>query len=150
MTTPDIPTPDSLGGDDPDTVDDTSLEQLDEAESLDDPDLDDQLDEGVSPNEQPWGTDAWGVTQEEEEEGEPLSDRLRREVPDDTGDTDGDGLGDASDTDGELRDDEVGGPRSGRLVMAEDGEDFFADDVGIDGAGAGAEEAAVHLVEDER
>ena len=41
MTAPE--TPDSLGGDDPDTVDDTSLEQLDEAESLDDPDLADQL-----------------------------------------------------------------------------------------------------------
>lgn len=154
MTTPD--TPDSLGGDDPDTVDDTSLEQLDEAESLDDPDLDDPLDEGISPNEQPWGTDAWGTTQAEEEAGEPLAGRLRRERPDDRDggvggvDGDGDGLGDASDTDGELWDDEVGEARSGRLVLREDGEDFFADDVGVDGAGASAEEAAIHLVDDER
>ena len=148
---PDL-TPDSLGGDDPDTIDDTSLEQLDEAESLDNPDLDDPLDEGISPNEQPWGTTAWGVTAEEEEEGEPLADRLRREVPDqDVEDRDeGDGLGDETDTDGELRDDEVGDDRSGRLVLREDGEDFFADDVGVDGAGASAEEAAVHLVEDDR
>ena len=79
MTTPDTP-----DGDDPDTDDDTVFEQLDEAESLDNPDLDDPLDEGVSPNEQPWGTTAWGVTPEEEEEGEPLADRLRREVPDTT------------------------------------------------------------------
>jgi hypothetical protein len=144
-------TPDSLGGDDPDTVDDTALEQLDEAESLDNPDLDDPLDEGISPNEKPWGVDAWGVTQEEEEEGEPLDDRLRREVPDSSDENeDGDGLGDEADTDGELRDDEVGDARSGRLVLREDGEDFFADDVGVDGAGASAEEAAIHLVDDER
>jgi len=148
VTTPD--TPDSLGGDDRDTVDDTSLEQLDEAESLDNPDLDDRLDEGVSPNEQPWGTTAWGTTAEEEDEGEPLADRLRRETPDEDGDDDGDGLGDASDTDGELWDDEVGEARSGRLVLREDGEDFFADDVGVDGAGASAEETAIHLVDEER
>jgi hypothetical protein len=144
-------TPDSLGGDDPDTVDDTSLEQLDEAESLDDPDLADQLDEGVSPNEQPWGTDAWGTTQSEESAGQPLAGRLRREDGwSDDSDEDTDGLGDASDTDGELWDDEVGGGRSGRLVLREDGEDFYADDVGVDGAGASAEEDAIHLVDDER
>ena len=151
MSTPD--TPDSLGGDDPDTVDDTSLEQLDEAESLDNPDLDDPLDEGVSPHEQPWGTTAWGTTAQEEDEGEPLAGRLRRELPDDHDGEDGDGadgLGDASDTDGELWDDEVGDARSGRLVLREDGEDFFADDVGVDGAGASAEEAAIHLVDDDR
>jgi hypothetical protein len=143
-------TPDSLGGDDPDTVDDTSLEQLDEAESLDDPDLADQLDEGVSPNEQPWGTDAWGTTPSEELEGQPLAGRLDREDTSDRDEDEGDDLGDASDTDGELWDDEVGGGRSGRLVLREDGEDFYADDVGVDGAGASAEEAAIHLVDDER
>ncbi|MEJ2889193.1 DUF5709 domain-containing protein [Actinomycetospora aeridis] len=149
MTTPD--TPDVTSGDDPDSADDTVFEQLDEAESLDDPDLEDQLDEGVSPNEQPWGVDAWGVTPEEERDGQPLAGRLRREDTDGTsGDDDGDGLGDASDTDGELWDDEVGEARSGRLVLREDGEDFFADDAGIDGAGASAEEAAVHLIDEDR
>ncbi|MDD7942365.1 DUF5709 domain-containing protein [Actinomycetospora lutea] len=142
MTTPDA---------DRDAGDDTVFEQLDEAESLDDPDLDDQLDEGVSPHEQPWGVDAWGITPEEEREGQPLAGRLRREQPDDTDtDADADGIGDASDTDGEPWDDEVGEGRSGRLVLREDGEDFFADDVGIDGAGASAEEAAIHLVDDDR
>ncbi|HSK57453.1 MAG TPA: DUF5709 domain-containing protein [Actinomycetospora sp.] len=34
--------------------------------------------------------------------------------------------------------------------MREDGEDFFADDVGVDGAGASAEEAAIHLVDEDR
>ena len=136
-------------GDDPDVDDDTVFEQLDVAESLDDPDLADQLDQGVSPNEQPWGTDAWGTTPEEERTGQPLAGRLRREDRESRDDL-GDDLGDASDTDGELWDDEVGEGRSGRLVLREGGEDFFADDVGVDGAGASAEEAAVHLVDDER
>jgi hypothetical protein len=152
VTRPEVPTPDTYG-DDPDTDDDTAFEQLDEAESLDDPDLEDALDEGVSPNEQPWGTDAWGTTPEEEREGQPLAGRLRREERDPDADPEddesGDGLGDASDTDGELWDDEVGEARSGRLVLREDGEDFYADDVGVDGAGASAEEAAIHLVDEE-
>lgn len=144
-----VTAPQTPAGDDPDVDDDTVFSQLDEAESLDDPDLADQLDEGVSPNEQPWGTDAWGITPEEERAGQPLAGRLRREDRESRDDL-GDDLGDASDTDGELWDDEVGVGRSGRLVLREDGEDFFADDVGIDGAGASAEEAAVHLVEDDR
>jgi len=80
--------------------------------------------------------------------GQPLAGRLRRERPDGAGD-DGDGLGDTSDTDGELYDDEVGNGRSGRLVLGDGGEDFWAEDVGVDGAGASAEEAAVHLVDDD-
>lgn len=151
VTTPDTPSgaADTDTDTGPDTDDDTVSSQLDEAESLDDPDLADQLDEGISPNEQPWGTDAWGTTPAEERTGQPLAGRLRREDPERDEDR-GDGLGDASDTDGELWDDEVGEARSGRLVLREDGEDFFADDVGVDGAGASAEEAAVHLVDDER
>jgi len=132
---------------DPDEGDDTVDEQLDSAETLTDPRVD-ILDEGWSPNEQPRGVDAWGITPEEERTGQPLAGRLRRESPDETTDDDGDGLGDARGTDGELYDDEVGGARSGRLVLAEGDEDGFAQDIGIDGAGASAEEAAVHLVED--
>jgi hypothetical protein len=148
-----VTAPDSPAGpsdpSDPDGDDDTVFAQLDEAESLDDPDLADQLDEGVSPNEQPWGTTAWGTTPREERAGQPLAGRLRREDVERDEDL-GDGIGDASDTDGEPWDDEVGVARSGRLVLREDGEDFYADDVGIDGAGASAEEAAMHLVDDDR
>jgi hypothetical protein len=132
---------------DPDEGDDTVDEQLDSAETLTDPRVD-ILDEGWSPVEQPRGVDSWGVTPEEERSGQPLAGRLRRESPDETTDDDGDGLGDARGTDGELYDDEVGRARSGRLVLAEGDEDGFAEDIGIDGAGASAEEAAVHLVED--
>lgn len=132
---------------DPDEGDDTVDVQLDSAETLTEPRVD-VLDEGWSPVEQPRGVDAWGVTPEEERTGQPLAGRLRRESPDETTDDDGDGLGDARGTDGELYDDEVGVARSGRLVLAEGDEDGFAEDIGIDGAGASAEEAAVHLVED--
>ena len=57
--------------------------------------------------------------------------------------------------DEDLDDDQVGDRRAGRLVdpdegLGEDTEaDLVADDVGIDGAAASAEEAAVHIVDDE-
>ena len=44
-----------------------------------------------------------------------------------------------------LDDGEVGDERTGRLAE-EEGEDDIADDVGIDGGAASAEEAAVHTV----
>ena len=63
---------------------------------------------------------------------------------------------DATDTDDEELDDgEVGEERAGRLVDPDEGlgedteKDLVADDVGIDGAAASAEEAAVHIVPDQ-
>jgi hypothetical protein len=125
----------------PDVTEDDGL--LDPEDSL----LDrDQLDEGYSPPEKPYAVNDWGTTAAEESAGEPLDARLRRELPDGVTD-DGDGIGDASDTDGELLDDEVGDRRSGRL--ADDGEELFTEDVGIDGGAASSEEAAVHLVDED-
>jgi hypothetical protein len=86
--------------------------------------------------------------------GESLDGRLARELPDGVDGDDGDGLGDSSDTDGELIDDEVGDVRAGRLVDFDDGgsddtdDELWARDGGIDGAAASAEEAAVHIVRD--
>ncbi len=63
--------------------------------------------------------------------------------------------GTAEGTDGELLDNEVGAARSGRLVAPDEGahEDeesaLVAMDVGIDGAAASAEEAAVHVVDED-
>ena len=60
------------------------------------------------------------------------------------------------DTDGELLDDQVGDVRAGRLVAPSGGigpdteKDEVASDVGIDGGAAGAEEAAVHVVDEDR
>jgi len=57
------------------------------------------------------------------------------------------------DTDGELLDDQVGDVRAGRLVDPSGGigpdteKDEIAQDVGIAGGAAGAEEAAVHVVD---
>ena len=113
----------------------------------------DVLDTGWSPPERPWAVDDWGTTEAEEAAGEGLDGRLARELPDSVED-DGDGLGDASDTDGELLDDEVGDVRAGRLVDAGGGrgtdtdDELYARDEGIDGAAASAEEAAVHIVRD--
>jgi hypothetical protein len=137
---------------DPDEWDDES-DQLDASDTLDST-VPDPLDEGISPPERPWVGDGWGVTAREAAEGDGLDRYLARELPDVSADDDGDGIGDTTDTDGEPWDDEVGQARSGRLVDANDGgtvdddADLWASDVGIDGAGASAEEAAVHIVGD--
>ena len=108
---------------------------------------------GYSPADRPWASTDWGTTEREEEAGEPLDGRLARELPD-GGREEGDGLGDASDTDGELLDDEVGGERAGRLADGDDGglvdreDELYAEDEGVDGGAASAEEAAVHVVRD--
>jgi hypothetical protein len=148
---------------DRDEFDDDAFEQLDASDTLDDGPAD-PLDEGFSPVEKPWVLDDWGTTPREQLTGQSLDDRLARELPDfGAGDLDDDGIGDQSGSDGELRDyDEVGDVRAGRLVsesyIASDagsagGSEWDADllgvDVGIDGAGASAEEAAVHIIRDE-
>jgi hypothetical protein len=134
---------------------DHESDQLEPTDTLDDRGVDDVLDEGYSPAERPWVGDGWGTTAREEAEGEGLDARLARELPDEDGEDEGDGLGDSSDSDGELYDDEVGDDRSGRLVAADEGgvsdtdEELYAVDIGVDGAGASAEEAAVHVVDEE-
>jgi hypothetical protein len=138
--------------DDSDGTDGVDIDSglLEPDESLDGSGLEDILDEGYSPPEKPLAVNDWGTTEREAEGHEPLDARLARELPDFTADEDSDDLGDTSDTDGELYDDEVGTDRSGRLVEDEDArDDYFATDVGIDGAGASAEEAAVHVVPDD-
>jgi hypothetical protein len=137
---------------DPDEWDQESG-QLGVEDTLDNRGIADPLDEGVSPAERPWIGAGWGVTAREVALRESLDGRLARELPDGVLE-EGDGLGDASDTDGELWDDEVGELRAGRLLARDRGgvgnrdEELWASDIGIDGAGASAEEAAVHIVGD--
>jgi hypothetical protein len=126
---------------------------------------DDPLDRGVVPPER-WSAGVrYGVTAGEQEEGESLDQLLSEEEPDpalayeddDEDDDEGDGedldAGD-EDVDGLLLDDGPD-PRAGRLVAEDEGahpddeEDLVATDVGIDGGGASAEEAAVHVVEED-
>lgn len=132
--------------------------------------VDDALDEGLTVPER------WSAL-ERQGEHETLDQRLAEELPDDTAggkgartdpetgpepgqDTDLDTGRDAGhDLDepieAESTDGEVGQRRAGRLVdpdagIGEDHEsELVGRDVGIDGAAAGAEEAAVHVVDDQ-
>ncbi|MET7440358.1 MULTISPECIES: DUF5709 domain-containing protein [unclassified Streptomyces] len=117
----------------------------------------DPYEEGWSPPERPLAVDHEGTTAREQREGESLDQRLAEERPDpalEEPDT-GDGVGDLPDGEGEPVDDEVGQERAGRLVAPDEGahedaeKDMLAEDVGIDGGAASAEEAAVHRIPDD-
>jgi hypothetical protein len=120
--------------------------------------VDDALDEGYSPPEKWSSAERFGNTAEEMREGESLDERLRQEVPDPEvsfgADEEPVSSLDVAPEDDYVDDGEVGSARAGRLVdinegIGEDDEkDMIGDDVGIDGAGAGAEEAAIHVVDD--
>lgn len=135
-----------------DQREDTGL--LDAEDTLESDGVDDPLDRGWSPPDRPLAVEHTGVTAAERHQGETLDQRLAEEQPD-LAAPDGDGLGDAEGTDGELLDNEVGALRSGRLVAPDEGahEDeesaLVATDVGIDGAAASAEEAAIHIVDED-
>jgi hypothetical protein len=132
---------------------------------------DDPLDRGVVPPER-WSAGVrYGTTAGEQESGESLDQLLAEEEPDDTLDAlededeeddeeddelaglDDEDAGD-EDVDGLLLDDGPD-PRAGRLVAEDEGahpdeeEDLVASDVGIDGGAATAEEAAMHVVEED-
>jgi hypothetical protein len=136
-----------------DQREDTGL--LDAEDTLENDGVDDPLDRGWSPPERPWAVEHAGVTAAERRQGESLDERLAEEMPDLPPPPDGDGIGDAEGTDGELLDNEVGARRSGRLVAPDEGahedeeEALVATDVGIDGAAASAEEAAMHIVDED-
>jgi Family of unknown function (DUF5709) len=121
--------------------DDDRSEQLDQLEperSLDDRGVDDPLDEGYSPPEKPSELLRHGDHQS-------LEERLAAEEPDVADEVEGDFIDDG----------EVGGQRAGRLVDPNQGigpdveKELIGDDVGIDGAAASAEEAAMHIVPDD-
>ncbi|MFF7633507.1 DUF5709 domain-containing protein [Kitasatospora sp. NPDC008050] len=114
----------------------------------------DPYDEGWSPPERPLAVEQVGTTAQEQVDGESLDQRLAKELPDPalqpSSGEDTDGIGDAADTDGEALDGEVGDLRAGRLVAPEVGVNhMLAQDVGIDGAAASAEEAAMHVIAEE-
>lgn len=111
-----------------------------------DGDLTDEADRGYSPPERYSPGQGYGNTPWEEEHRETIDQRLGQEEPEPD-------PYDEKPVD-DLRDGEVGDRRAGRLVdpdqgLGEDTEsDLVGTDVGIDGAAASAEEAAVHIVED--
>lgn len=122
---------------------------------------DDPLDRGVIPPERWSAGIKFGSTADEQESGESLDQLLAEEEPDTPFDLDDDLPEDDDDDeeadeylDGLLLDDGPD-PRAGRLVAEDEGAhpdeeaDLVARDVGIDGGAASAEEAAVHVVEDD-
>lgn len=128
---------------------------LDMEDAVDERDYDEILDEGYSPPEKPLGVTKHGTTAAEQRERQTLEDRLAEEVPD-TGERAGDGVGDLPGGEGEPIDPEAGAERAGRLVAPDEGahtdttKEALAADKGIDGGAAGAEEAAMHVVPEER
>lgn len=119
---------------------------LDPADTLDDT-VDPIVDEGYSPPERLPYSQRYGVTAEDQERGETLDEQLAEEVPD-VGAEDplDDTRGDAERDDPRRTDPETGRARSGRLVEGED--DLYAEDAGLAGGAATAEEAAMHTVDD--
>ena len=137
-------------------------ETRDASETLDGDIGDDPLDTGVIPP-QHWSAGMrYGTTAEEEDRGESLDQLLAEEEPD-TVDEDVDEVPESSGDDENAGDEYVDGlllddgedPRAGRLVAEDEGahaaseEDLVARDVGVDSGAATAEEAAVHVVEDD-
>ncbi|HET7432311.1 MAG TPA: DUF5709 domain-containing protein [Nocardioides sp.] len=130
-----------------------SDDQLQPDDTLDDRGVEDVLDEGMSPPERPSRETAHGITAAEDAAGETLEDRLEQEEPDPAADVaygDDETVDDATEGTDPSDGFEVGDERSGRLTeSAGDPDDDVADDVGIDGGAASAEEAAVHVVDED-
>ena len=143
-------------------------EVLDSSDTLDGAPGDDPLDRGVVTPDRWSAGIRYGTTAEEQQEGASLDRLLAEEEPDDTQEAEeaeeeendesrafaGDEDVADEDIDGLLLDDGPD-PRAGRLVAEDEGAhpvgeaDLVASDVGIDGGAASAEEAAVHVVEDD-
>lgn len=142
--------------DDSDDNGDYSVEddnQLQPEDTLVDRGVDDILDEGISPPERPYAR-----TVLDHPGPETLDELLAEEEPDPVsrlGNVLDELNGDDADESEFPEDDEVGRARSGRLVASDEGvgedddSELYASDVGIDGGGASAEEAAIHVIDDE-
>lgn len=126
--------------------------QLQPADTLIDRGIDDILDEGYSPPERPYGRGAFGPS-------ETMDQLLAEEEQDPTSridvllDEDEQERSDEAERETEFpQRAEVGRLRAGRLVapdmgFGEDTEaELVADDVGVSGGAASAEEAAVHVI----
>ena len=146
----------------PESADLDDYQVLDSGDTLSGAPGDDPLDRGVVPPER-WSAGVrFGTTGAEQRDGESLDQLLAEEEPDAALDEEDERLEDIAgdedagdeDVDGLLLDDGPD-PRAGRLVASDEGarpddeEDLVASDVGTDGGGATAEEAAMHVVEED-
>lgn len=132
------------------------LDQLETDRTLSNAPIEDPLEQGYAPPDRWSAAEGYGNTAEEMAEGESLEDKLAQEQPD-VGEEELQAEDDPDlPAEDFLDDGEVGDERAGRLVDADGGypgedeePDLVGEDVGVDGAAASAEEAAVHVVEDE-
>jgi len=137
---------------------------LDAADTLEGDPGDDPLDQGIVAPDRWSAGQRYGTTPNEARAGESLDQLLAEEEPEPdpyAGDeqlpSEGEGVGEEradEDVDGLLLDDGAD-PRAGRLVAEDEGAhpddeaDLVARDVGIDAGAASAEEAAMHVVDDD-
>ena len=147
-----------------DDIDDEGV--LDPSDTLDGEPGDDPLDAGYLPTDRWSAGMRFGSTEAEERAGESLDQLLAEEEPDialdPAEDLQDEAAGEAGE-DEEAGDEDVDGlllddgpdPRAGRLYAEDEGThsaeepDLVAHDAGIDGGAASAEEAAVHVVDDD-
>ncbi|WZH52942.1 MAG: DUF5709 domain-containing protein [Nocardioides alkalitolerans] len=146
---------------DGETYHDYSVDDEDQPQSTGDSLVDDDrglaepLDEGYSPPERWSAGQRFGNTPLEESLGESLEQRVEQEEPESDPYAQAEREAAEGRLDDLVKDREVGDERSGRLVAPDQGvrtdteKDLVAEDVGIDGAAAGAEEAAVHVVDED-
>jgi hypothetical protein len=116
-------------------------------DTLDDRGVEDTLDEGIVPPQKWSPGQGFGNTAAEQREGETLDQRIAQEEPEP------DPYAETAEV---VDDGQVGAERSGRLVAPDEGAhedaetEALAVDVGIDGAGATAEEAAMHVIPEDQ
>src|SRR5262249_33464422 len=129
-----------------------SGDQLQPDDTLDDRGVDDVLDEGMSPPERPSREMSRRITAREDAEGETLDERLEEEEPDPLTTIDYSAeAGEETDWEDTAPSEgfEVGDDRPGGLAGWGDGDDDRGGDVGMDAGAASAEEAAVHIVDED-
>ncbi|MCX4751652.1 DUF5709 domain-containing protein [Kitasatospora sp. NBC_01287] len=121
---------------------------LEPSDTLDDRGVASALDEGYATPDRPLAVERYGTTANEQRLGESLDRRLAAELPE-VAAPEGDGIGDTYGTDAEPLDPEAGEARTGRLVSPDGARsEQIAQDHGICGGAATAEEAAMHTVDD--
>jgi|SRR5882757_1647422 hypothetical protein len=145
----------SPGTDGLEDTDFTGDGELDASDTLEGDPGDDPLDTGIAPPDRWSAGERFGSTLAEEREGESLDQLLAEEEPEPDPFADpGPSAGSDLPREGPESGDEAQ-PRSGRLVAEDEGShfdnepDLVARDVGIDAGAAGAEEAAVHLTDED-
>ena len=130
---------------------------LDASDTLDGDPGDDPLDQGIAPPDRWAAGAAFGTTETEEQDGESLDQLLAEEEPEPDPYTEAERVqyGDEDRRADDLFGDAGPQARAGRLVADDEGgpadsePDLVAHDVGIDAGAASAEEAAVHVQDED-